>query len=41
MTIIFGVYPLLTIYSKFFLYAFKIFFESRPGMGVVKIAFVL
>ncbi len=41
MTLIFGVYPLLTRYSKFFLYAFKIFPESRPGMGIAKIAFVL
>jgi hypothetical protein len=40
MTLIFGVYPLLMRYLKFFLYAFKIFSESRPGMGVVKIAFV-
>ena len=34
MTLSFGVYPLLTRYSKILEYAVKMLFESNPGMGV-------
>ncbi len=33
--------PLLTRYLKFDLYASKMHSESRPRMGVIRIAFVL
>ena len=41
MTMSFGVYLLLTRYSKFLEYAAKMLFESNPGLGVANIAFVL
>ncbi len=37
----FGLNPFLTRYSKFDLYASKMHSESRPVMGVIRIAFVL
>jgi hypothetical protein len=37
----FSLNPLLTRYPKFDLYAYRIRSESRPVMGVIRIAFVL
>ncbi len=41
ITFTFGLSPLLTRYSKFDLYASRMCSESRPAMGVIRIAFVL